>query len=319
MPQENLFGPFQEAMRLAVSQGISERNLAASERDKASTLAVLREKMAADTAEKQTALAERKRVDQEKLLEKFINHAAETGNTELFQGLVGQLEKSSGVQWPRGPQPEQAAGMGPQTGIPPYMNLGPTVKQFAPASGQDDLTRALIAKLGPEGAAAALRPRANPQERFNLDAYLMAEAGGDVNEFTRMKQALMRPTAPKSPGQDPAAKDLVQLQHDIFKEFKNLDDANLGVGVASESLQPMRDKTIKTKGTRLNNLMTHYVSKGGDPARLGYPGFNAETAPAAPGATSAYKNPYDVKAAFKSGKLTKEEAAKILRDQFGAE
>lgn len=150
-----------------------------------------------------------------------------------------------------------------------------------------------------------LKARDHAPAAFNADQQLWQAANGDVNKFIDLKNRI-------KPGTDQGAKDMQRLEDDIMQVAGRLSSIQSGVNIMDPAMSSERPAVVEQLKAQLNSMVKEYERMGGNPARLGVGGQ-----PGQDGGQSQYKTPDDVKAAFKEGKITRDQAATVLRQQFG--
>lgn len=106
----------------------------------------------------------------------------------------------------------------------------------------------------------------------------------------------------------PEEKERRRIEEQIMQITGRLDNTQAGVNIVPE-LSPGRDPVIQNQQSQLEALLNAYEAVGGNRSKFGRGGK--------PQAASPYKSADEVKAAYKAGKLGKDQAAQILRNQFG--
>lgn len=152
-----------------------------------------------------------------------------------------------------------------------------------------------------------LKAREHAPLAFNIDEQLWKASGGDPSKWAGWKAA----THPRTPGETPEDKDLKRLEDDIMQVAGRLASIKSGQNMMDTAMSSERPEVVGQLQSQLGAMVDEYQRRGGNPSRLGVPpgGIKQQASP--------FKSPDDVKAAYKSGKITRDKAAEILRTQFG--
>ena len=153
-----------------------------------------------------------------------------------------------------------------------------------------------------------LKTRDHAPPAFNIDQQLWQAAGGDPVKYAELKRAAGAP----STSDTPADRRLRQLEQDINSRQMRKHGITAGENIFTEPYQEKGPEVASKIDQEIQTMLQEYIALGGNPARLG---LGNQTG--APGGQSQYKTPDDVKAAYKEGKLTRDQAAGVLRQQFG--
>jgi hypothetical protein len=151
-----------------------------------------------------------------------------------------------------------------------------------------------------------LKAREHAPLAFNIDEQLWKASNGDPSKWAGWKAA----THPRTTGETPEDKDLKRLEDDIMQVAGRLASIKSGQNMMDTAMSSERPEVVQQLTSQLNGMVQEYQRRGGNPQRLGVqPGGQQQASP--------FKSPDDVKAAYKSGKITRDKAAEILRTQFG--
>jgi hypothetical protein len=122
-------------------------------------------------------------------------------------------------------------------------------------------------------------------------------------------------TEKESPKEKQKRKRLDDLSQRFFQQIGRYYSAKRGVG---QFIQDPNKEAVANEALESAKLIAQqYVEAGGDPRDLGLDSIGQPTRTTT--GTSSYKTAEEVKAAYKAGTLTKDEATQILRQQFGFE
>jgi hypothetical protein len=150
-----------------------------------------------------------------------------------------------------------------------------------------------------------LKARDHAPPAFNIDQQLWQAAGGDPNRYAELK----RSSAAPSTSDTPADRRLRQIEQDINSRVMKKHGITAGENIVSEAMGEKGPEVAGKIDQEIEMMKQEYIALGGNPARLGLGGQT--------GGQSQYKTPDDVKAAYKEGKITRDQAATVLRQQFG--
>jgi len=196
-------------------------------------------------------------------------------------------------------------------------------------------------------------PKAGKEGAFNIDKKIWDAVGGDLNAFAAVKKRMkesggkpqeintleelavtllqggnmqgankilsiikdLRTSAQKeSTGTTPGERKRKQLEDDIQQTLGQLGSVESGQNIMTESLGSQRGEVATRKRKRLKQMLSGYdkaYGNGSAKERFGVESSDFDQA------KSQYQSADDVKSAYKAGTITKEEAAKILRESFG--